>query len=108
MSNEQLPAPLAIVQREKARAVKDVDVKPSSELVDQDRAQALTPRNNSACKAQVKPGRTNGNDGETQKKWWRAGCATEKKERTEQLSPGKPATGEMPDLRKCQEEGRQA
>jgi hypothetical protein len=36
------------------------------------------------------------------------GCATEKKERTEQLSPGKQAPGEMPDLRKCQEERRQA
>lgn len=89
--------------------MKDVDAKPSGELEDQDRAQALTPRSNSACKAaHVKPGRTNGNDGEAQKKWWRAGCATEKKERTEQLSPGKLATGEMPDLRKCQEEGRQA
>ena len=88
--------------------MKDVDAKPSGELEDQDRAQASTPRSNSACKAQVKPGRTNGNNGETQKKSWRAGCATEKKERTEQLSPGKPATGEMPDLRKCQEEGRQA
>jgi hypothetical protein len=33
-----------------------------------------------------------------------ASCAIERRERTEQLSPGKPATGEMPDLRKCQGE----